>query len=45
MPIPRHLSFLLQYHDYDSIHTLDLFKGNRTTFQYRFLYCPFSVPI
>ena len=29
--LPRHLSFLLKYHGYDSIHTLDLSKGNRTT--------------
>lgn len=29
--LPRHLSFLLQYHGYDSVHTLDLPKGNRTT--------------
>lgn len=29
--LPRHLSFLLKHHGYDSIHTLDLTSGNRTS--------------
>jgi predicted nuclease of predicted toxin-antitoxin system len=29
--LPRHLSFLLQYHGYDAVHTLDLENGNRTS--------------
>jgi len=29
--LPRHLSFLLQHHGYDAIHTLDLEKGNKTS--------------
>lgn len=29
--LPRHLSFLLQHHGYDAVHTLDLEKGNQTS--------------
>lgn len=29
--LPRHLSFLLQHHGYDAVHTLDLTNGNRTS--------------
>ena len=29
--LPRHLSFLLKHHGYDTIHTLDLANGNQTS--------------